>query len=104
MILCVGASGCGKTSLLKILKQKCVKENLANQESAKDDKKLSDEPQIPDTRYPAAISTVGTDILTLPGRGIYYCLLQISVCSSYTLLGKLRSTFLILLIMFYQFS
>ncbi len=70
MILCVGASGCGKTSLLKILKQKCVKENSTNQETAKDKKKASDEPQIPDTRYPAAISTVGTDILTLPGRGI----------------------------------
>ena len=72
MILCVGASGCGKTSLLKILKQKCVKENLANQETGKDVKKAFDEPQIPDTRYPAAISTVGTDILTLPGKGISF--------------------------------
>ena len=70
MILCVGASGCGKTSLLKILKQKCVQENASNQENGKDAKKADDEPQIPDTRYPAAISTVGTDILTLPGRGI----------------------------------
>ena len=86
MILCVGASGCGKTSLLKILKQKCVKENLDNQESGKDGKKVSDEPEIPDTRYPAAISTVGTDILTLPGRGIYYFLLQISFCCNYTLI------------------
>ena len=57
MILCVGASGCGKTSLLKILKQKCVKENLANQETGKADKKPSDEPQIPAPRHPAAIST-----------------------------------------------
>ena len=71
MILCVGASGCGKTSLLKILKQKCVQENAGNQEGGKDAKKTEEEPQIPDTRYPAAISTVGTDILTLPGRGIY---------------------------------
>ena len=72
MILCVGASGCGKTSLLKILKQKCVKDNLDDQESKKSDKKGSDEPQIPETRYPAAISTVGTDILTLPGKGIHF--------------------------------
>ena len=71
MILCVGASGCGKTSLLKILKEKCLKENVRSQVStAKDDKKAADEPQIPDTRYPASISTVGTDILTLPGKGI----------------------------------
>lgn len=69
MILCVGASGCGKTSLLKILKQKSIKENASNVEGGKDAKKASDEPEIPDTRYPAAISTVGTDILTLPGRG-----------------------------------
>ena len=71
MILCVGASGCGKTSLLKILKQKCVQENGGSQQGGKDAKKTEDEPQIPDTRYPAAISTVGTDILTLPGRGLY---------------------------------
>ena len=77
MILCVGASGCGKTSLLKILKQKCVKENTSSTETGTDAKKASDEPQIPDTRYPAAISTVGTDILTLPGKGTnFYVLIQ----------------------------
>jgi hypothetical protein len=59
------------------LKQKCVKDNLDDQESKKSDKKGSDEPQIPETRYPAAISTVGTDILTLPGKGIHFCLIEI---------------------------
>ena len=71
MILCVGTSGSGKTSLLKVLQQKCVKEAggpKPSQESKKASKGATEEP-IPETRFPATISTVGTNILTLPGKG-----------------------------------
>ena len=72
MILCVGTSGSGKTSLLKVLQQKCVKEAggppKQSPKSKSKGKGATEEP-IPETRFPATISTVGTNILTLPGKG-----------------------------------
>ena len=70
MILCVGTSGSGKTSLLRILQQKCVKEAQTNQPpKTKNVSKGAVEEPIAETRFPATISTVGTDLLTLPGKG-----------------------------------
>ena len=76
MILCVGTSGSGKTSLLKVLQEKCHKEappaQKPKKEASKKGSKAIVDPPIAETRYPATISTVGTDLITLPGKGKYF--------------------------------
>ena len=64
-ILCVGTTGCGKTSLLRILQQKC-QNDYVKLATGKDPPAEPTDSHVPEGYIPSTIPTVGTDLMTLP--------------------------------------
>ena len=68
MILCVGSTGCGKSSLLKLLQQKSQSEYIKATAGKEDPNANKPNPDLPPDYIPSTISTVGTDLITLPAK------------------------------------